>query len=161
MYIRILESLGLAEVKKIAPRPRFDASRPSIDQQTLNAVITHRYDVLAKYAKSLKTAYREEVGRLRGFAPHEARMLQQLKRWLHRDEQSLHESERTQLTQTLAKHRALHTLYTMRSELTALWERSTVSSEQLVKHLQDWCQRADASGIAPLQEFSQRLRCYA
>ena len=49
----------------------------------------------------------------------------------------------------------------MRRELAALWERSTASREQLLKQLQDWCQRAEASGIAPLREFSMRLRSYA
>ncbi len=38
----------------------------------------------------------------------------------------------------------------MRQELAALWERSTESSEQLLARLQDWCHRAEASGIAPL-----------
>jgi len=27
--------------------------------------------------------------------------------------------------------------------------------------LQDWCRRAEASGIRQLEEFSFRLRCYA
>jgi stearoyl-CoA desaturase (delta-9 desaturase) len=161
MYIRILEALGLAEVKKVAPTPRFTESKPVIDHETLHAVITHRYDVLAKYAKSLKAAYREEQSKLRGFAPQDAKMLRRLKRWLNRDEQSLAEPVRAQLAQTLPKHRALHTVYTMRTELSALWDRSTASSEQLLKQLQDWCQRAEASGIAPLQEFAYRLRCYA
>jgi stearoyl-CoA desaturase (delta-9 desaturase) len=30
-----------------------------------------------------------------------------------------------------------------------------------VRHLEDWCVRAEASGIVPLQQFSRRLRCYA
>ena len=49
----------------------------------------------------------------------------------------------------------------MRGELAALWARSTASSEQLVAQLQDWCRRAESSGIAPLAEFSQHLRSYA
>jgi stearoyl-CoA desaturase (delta-9 desaturase) len=49
----------------------------------------------------------------------------------------------------------------MRHELAALWERSNASKEQLLRQLQDWCRRADASGIAPLVDFSQRLRSYA
>ena len=49
----------------------------------------------------------------------------------------------------------------MRSELAAVWERSSASREQLVSQLQDWCRRAEESGIAPLREFSIRLRCYA
>jgi stearoyl-CoA desaturase (delta-9 desaturase) len=49
----------------------------------------------------------------------------------------------------------------MRDELAALWERSTASKEQLLRHLQDWCHRAESSGIAPLVDFSHRLRSYA
>jgi len=48
----------------------------------------------------------------------------------------------------------------MRSELAAIWGRSAATREQLVKQLQDWCLRAEASGIRPLVEFSQRLRRY-
>ena len=64
MYIRILEALGLAQVKKLAPRPRFAAAKPVVDLETLQAVIANRYDVLARYAKSLKQTYAEEVGKL-------------------------------------------------------------------------------------------------
>ena len=52
-------------------------------------------------------------------------------------------------------------IYAMRQELAALWERSTESSEQLLARLQDWCHRAEASGIAPLAQFSLKLRRYA
>jgi len=61
----------------------------------------------------------------------------------------------------LPKSRALQIMVAMRRELAALWGRSTASREQLVRQLQDWCRRAEASGIDPLVEFSQRLRCYA
>ena len=56
---------------------------------------------------------------------------------------------------------ALQTMQAMHRELVALWDRSMATREQLVGRLQDWCQRAEASGIAPLAEFSRRLRCYA
>jgi len=160
MYIRMLESLGLAKVKKIAPTPRFIEAK-AVDSATLQAVITHRYDVLAKYAKSLKRTYSEELGKLRRFAPHDAHVLQNLKRWLHHDEKSLGETERAHLEKGLSKSRALHTVYSMRAELVSLWERSSASREQLVRQLQDWCHRAEASGIRPLAEFSHRLRSYA
>jgi stearoyl-CoA desaturase (delta-9 desaturase) len=160
MYIRLLEALGLARVKKVAPTPRFTEEK-AVDSETLQAVITHRYDVLAKYAKSLKHTYAEELGKLRRFAPHDVHVLQSLKRWLHRDEKSLGETERANLKKGLSKSRALHTVYSMRTELASLWERSSASREQLVRQLQDWCHRAEASGIRPLVEFSRRLRCYA
>jgi stearoyl-CoA desaturase (delta-9 desaturase) len=49
----------------------------------------------------------------------------------------------------------------MREELASVWERSTLTNEQLVRRLEDWCQRAESSGIAPLAQFSLRLRRYA
>jgi stearoyl-CoA desaturase (delta-9 desaturase) len=49
----------------------------------------------------------------------------------------------------------------MRHELAALWDRSHASKEQLLRQLQDWCHRAEASGVAPLVDFSLRLRSYA
>ena len=160
MYICLLEALGLAQVKKVAPTPRFTQAK-AVDSETLQAVITHRYDVLATYAKSLKRTYAEELGKLRRFALHDAHVLQSLKRWLHRDEKSLCETERADLNKGLSKSRDLHTVYSMRSELASLWERSSASREQLVRQLQDWCHRAEASGIRHLEEFSRRLRCYA
>jgi len=161
MYIRILAALGLANVKRIAPTPRFTAARPAVDLETLQAVIVHRYDVLAKYAKSLRATYAEELDRLRRFAPADARLLQSLEHCLHHDDKTLRGPERMRLVKLLSKSRALQTVYSMRSELVALWERSTASREHLVRRLQDWCQRAEASGIRPLAEFSQRLRSYA
>jgi len=159
-YIRILQMLGMAQVKKVAPTPRFTEAK-AVDLETLQAVITHRYDVLAKYGKSLKRIYAEELGKLRRFAPQDAHLLQGLKRWLHRDQKTLCQTDRARLAEVLEKSRALHTVYSMRSELAALWERSSASREQLVRQLQDWCHRAEASGIRHLAEFSRRLRSYA
>jgi len=158
MYIRILEMLGLAKVKKLAPTPRFAPAKPAVDLETLQAVIANRYDVLAKYAKSLKATYSEELKRL---APHDAQVLRRLKRWLTHDESKLEDGQRSRIEDGLARSKALSTVYTMRRDLLALWERSHASRDQLVRQLQDWCQRAEATGIRPLVEFSRGLRCYA
>jgi len=160
MYIRILALLRLAQIKKVAPRPRFIQAKPVADFDTLQAVIACRYDVLAKYAKSFRNTYREELKLLRRFAPQDARSLQGMKRWLNRDEKQLREEERARLADALAKSEKLSKVYTMRQELVALWERSNASREQLLKQLQDWCGRAEASGIRQLEEFSLRLRRY-
>src|SRR6476620_1112781 len=61
LYIRILESLGLAKVKKIAPAPKLDRGKLTCDLQTLQAVITHRYDVLARFTRSLRTTCADEL----------------------------------------------------------------------------------------------------
>jgi stearoyl-CoA desaturase (delta-9 desaturase) len=83
-----------------------------------------------------------------------------VKRWLHVDTSALPHSEHEQRGQVIKASKVLATVYTMRDELTALWQRSTMSKEQLVHQLEDWCRRAEASGIGALQVFSRRLRSY-
>src|SRR5918999_1312006 len=160
MYICILESLGLATVKRLAPTPRFAHPKPAADFETLQAVIANRYDVLSRYAKSFRRTYAEELERLRQWSPRDAELLRSLKRALLRG-QAVAGAERARLAEALKKSRAIATALAMRQELVALWERSSASKEQLLRQLQDWCRRADASGIAPLVDFSRRLRSYA
>jgi len=159
MYIRILSALGLAKVKKVAPTPRFSAPKPTADAQTLQAVITNRYDVLSRYATSLKRIYSHELERL-GHWSHEAETLKRFRSAMLKM-QHLSDVERARLGDALKKSRMLATALAMRQELIALWERSSASKEQLVRQLQDWCRRAETSGIPPLVDFSQRLRSYA
>ena len=160
LYIRILASLRLATVKKVAPTPRFAAPKPVCDVATLQAVIANRYDVLQRYAKSLKRTYAEELERLRRWSPQDAESLRQLKGHFARL-QKLTESERARLAEALKNSRALAVATAMHDDLVALWERSSASKEQLVRQLQDWCQRAEASGVGHVAEFSRRLRRYA
>ena len=129
-------------------------------QDLYSGMASKVYDVLSSYAKSIKKPYRQELDRLAHWAPGDAAALKSLKRLLLRV-QELSETERTRLGDALKNSRALATLLAMRQELTALWERSSASKEQLLRQLQDWCHRAESSGIAPLQDFSRRLRCYA
>jgi len=160
LYIRGLELLGLATVRNVAPTPRFEAPKPVCDAQTLQAVIANRYDVLQRYAGSLRRTYQEELERLRRWSPQDAEALRPLKNYLTRM-QRLSEAERVRLSEALKNSRALAVAVAMRDELAALWERSNASKEQLVRQLQDWCQRAEASGVGHLAEFSRRLRRYA
>jgi stearoyl-CoA desaturase (delta-9 desaturase) len=161
MYIRILETMGLAKVKKIAPAPKFDREKLVADLETLQSVIANRYDVMAKYAKSLKQTWHVEVEHLQEKAKLESRFLKSAKKLLHREPAKLEAPQKQQLSELFAHSKALHTMHEMRTELAALWERSHISSDQLLHQLQDWCARAEASGIRALQEFSLRLRSYA
>ncbi|PZP55726.1 MAG: acyl-CoA desaturase, partial [Azospira oryzae] len=163
LYIRILEILGLAQVKRVVPKLKLDPTKSAPDAETLQAVITHRYEVLARYAKTVKRAWNEELARLRDRLPKDGVRidLAAVRRWLLRDQAELGAREREELDAVLRHSRVLETLYSMRQELAALWQRSSLSREQLVKQLQDWCRKAEQSGIAHLQEFSRRLRCYA
>ena len=162
MYIRMLEMMNLATVRKVAPRVKFDRSKAAPDLATLQAIITHRYAVATSYAKSLKTACAAEIAALRDRHAHiDLPSLRRVKRWLASDEQVLPEVERARLAQALDNSKVLKQIYHMRQELASLWGRSTESSEQLLARLQDWCHRAEASGIPPLAQFSLQLKRYA
>ena len=159
IYIRAMESLGLAQVKKVAPKVRLDAAKTRCDLDTVQAVITHRYEVIAKYAHSLRQTCADEIHSLRARAVSVDWAA--VKRTLHFGADALPASERARVDEALDKSKVLSTVCSMRQELATLWQRSNASKEQLVRQLEDWCARAEASGIIPLQEFSRRLRCYA
>lgn len=161
MYIRMMEMAGLAKVKKVAPEPKFAEAKHTIDMETLQAVIANRYDVMAKYTRSLRHAWRAEVIQLREKAHWEEGFLSSAKKLLQREPTKLEGEQKDHLSAVLVHSNALKTMHEMRVELGLIWERSTVSREQLVHQLQDWCTRAEASGIHLLQEFSLKLRSYA
>ncbi|WP_426103298.1 DesA family fatty acid desaturase [Massilia sp. TSP1-1-2] len=160
-YIRVLEVMGLAKVKKLAPKPAFDQGKVVADFDTLQSVIANRYDVMAKYAKSLKAAWREEAAHLKTKAELEARFLKSSRKLLQREPAKLEASHKQQLVELFQHSKALQTMHEMRVELGAIWERSHFTRDQLLQQLQDWCNRAEASGIKSLEEFSMRLRSYA
>ncbi|MEY4960641.1 MAG: hypothetical protein RL610_820 [Pseudomonadota bacterium] len=161
MYICILVFLGLAQVKKVAPKLRLDTAKTQCDLDTLQSVISHRYEVLTKYTHSLKLTLAKEIDHLKEVATHHGVDRSTLNRWVLADSKTLKEDERAKLSLVLSKTTTLDKVYTMREELMSVWQRSTSTKDELVKQLEDWCRRAEESGIEVLQNFSRRLRCYA
>ena len=160
MYIRMLEMLGLARVKKTIPTPKFGIAKARADFDTLQAIITCRYDVMTRYVQSLKVVAQEEFSALK-IQPGGKLSVKELRRWLAADESELAPDEKSRLAFLLQSNSRLQTVVTMRKELTALWARSTATREQLLQDLQDWIARAEKSGIQQLEDFSLRLRRYA
>ena len=161
VYISILRALGMARVKHMAPVAQQGAPKAVLDQQTLSAVITNRYDVLSRYADAIKATWTEELAKLKQRSPREAERLYKLKHWLFSEERVLLARERELLESGLSNSPALLKLLAMRRELKALWGRSLESSDQLVARLQDGCRRAEESGIAPLAGFARQLKACA
>jgi len=162
MYIRSLETLGLAAVKRVAPKVRLNTAKTVCDIDTLRAVLANRYEVTAKYAKLLQRTYREEMALLKQRMPDLGKVdLKRIRHWLHIDEANLSEQEKLKLGLVIETCQKLNIAYSLRQDLVAIWHRSTATKEQMVKELEDWCHRAEASGIEALQQFSRRLRSYA
>ena len=156
MYICILARLGLARAKKTPPKLAFGALKPVADETTLEAVIAHRYEVMARYARQMRLAAEAELAALRGRA--DAPLIEAARRWLHRDDDKVPARVRPQLEQLRAQSPTLAKMHAMREELRQLWASRSRSREQLAHDLQAWCRRAEDSGIAALRDFSVRLR---
>lgn len=159
-YIRALEIMGLAKVRKTAPQLKLGAVKAEADAKTLEAIIANRYEVMAKYARDLRGACRAEVKRLKAEGLHANKLhdMRLARRWLHRDEDKIPSHLKAQVDGVCADNPKLAKLVAMREELRQLWTRTNVSAEQLVVDLQAWCKKAEESGIHALQEFAVKLR---
>jgi len=156
LYIRCLETLGLATVKKTPPKPKL-VELKAADDATLQAIITNRYEVMARYSKTLREAFNQEVVKMKSLAQEFADNHQ----WLYKDEAKLDAEEKQRLERLMSENSRVKTLIEMRRELAQIWARSSATREQLVTQLQAWCQKAEQSGLKSLQDFSMRLRRYA
>ena len=160
-YIRAMEMVGLANVRKTPPRLELGAVKPVADGKTLEAIIANRYEVMARYAAEMRQAVRSELDRLRGEGAENSHRwvnMSLAKAWLHRDDDKIPQGVKPQLQHALGDSPKLAKLVAMREELRQLWTRTNVSAEQLVTDLQAWCRKAEESGIAALQDFSMQLR---
>ncbi|MFN7883071.1 MAG: fatty acid desaturase [bacterium] len=157
LYINVLSALGLAKVKKTLPKLALGDIKPVADDKTLEALIAHRYEIMAGYAAGMQRAFQQELAALRARAVDTA-VVKAADRWLHRDEDKVPAEAASQLAQARAASPVLDKMVTMREELRQLWLNTSLSREQLLSNLQAWCKRAEDSGIAALQEFSLKLR---
>lgn len=158
-YICILSALGLAKVKKNQPKAVFVRDTP-VDENTLESIIKNRYDVMAHYAASLRASLKSEIALLKQVDLAAATRLKAVRKKVLRDAANIDKSVVAQLEQEISVSPTVQKLYDMRNELAVLWQRSTMTKEQLLAHLHDWCERAEKSGIEALQLFALRLRTY-
>jgi stearoyl-CoA desaturase (delta-9 desaturase) len=157
LYIRLLQRIGLASVKKTPPKLAYGNVRPVADEKTLEAVISNRYELMAAYAKDMRRAFRCELDAMK-LRSADASAILAARRWLHRDAEKVPAAALAQLAIARAASPVLDKMVLMREELRQLWLNRVHSREQLAADLQAWCHQAEASGIAALQEFSLKLR---
>ena len=158
--IRMLESVGLAKVLRVAPA--LDV-RPNIhvpDAETLKALLAVRFQAMTDFQRGvLKPALREEAAaagaKLRALLPRKLRKgLADDGRWLKPD-------ARQQLHAWVAQRPRIRALVEHRARLSAVLEARGNDAAATLHNLQAWCAEAEASGIRALQEFSARLKGYS
>ena len=158
-YIQLLCALRLATVKKLAPRLRADRPEPGLDIETLRAMVASQWHVMADYAyRVVRRVHREEI---RHAGRDVQGSLKPIKRLISRSPRFLGDHDRALLVDGLAHSRALTVVYQFQQQLSALFSERSASQERLLALLHEWCRAAEATGIAALAEFAQRIRGYA
>jgi stearoyl-CoA desaturase (delta-9 desaturase) len=136
--------------------------RPNIsvpDADTLKALLSHRFQAMTDYHRNvLKPALAEEAAaagaRLRALLPRRLRQgLANDGRWLKPD-------NRQQLQHWVNQRPRIAELVAYRARLAQLLETRGHDAAERLRHLQAWCQEAEASGIAALQAYAARLKGY-
>jgi stearoyl-CoA desaturase (delta-9 desaturase) len=157
--IRVLKMLGLAEVRRVAPRPAVEPGRAVVDLETARAIVVNRMHVMRAYTRNVTVpTMKREFAALR----EKGRSLpRRARRLLTRQPGLLDSSARARLGELLESNQSLRTVHEFRERLKALWDsKGIVSNERLIAQIREWCQQAEASGIRALQDFAETLRGY-
>jgi stearoyl-CoA desaturase (delta-9 desaturase) len=164
LYIRALETLGLADVRRTSPRTGFEPNEQrGIDIETLKAVVTNRFHILKLYSKQVVApVLRAQCDDARGYgvSSEALRRLQRIGKLVASEAAAVDAKAMALLREALESNHALHTIFEFKQRLKSLWSQRTRGSSDPLARLQAWCADAEASGIAALQEFAQRLRGY-
>ncbi len=154
-WIRSLEILGLAEVKRSSPKTEFLPAKHDPDGETVTAILRNRFHVLKLYgAQVTRPVLKVELS-----GAHARRQLRRLKRWLTREDLILSAEQRAALNEALKESNTLKVVVEYKERLKAIMQPSITDSDRLAR-LQEWCAKAEASGIEALNEFARQLRGY-
>lgn len=166
LYIRVLQMLGLAKVRRIAPkrvlRARSQSAQPA-DLGTLEAVLTHRYEVMRRFGALLKQTALQELRDRKSVEKRSTLRWRRsvLRKFLLRQDVLLNASQRSELHSALHGMDQLQQLMGMRQGLARVWESSSESSEQLLLQLRAWIAQASVSSVSGLSRFARELVRYA
>ncbi|MFT5391996.1 MAG: stearoyl-CoA desaturase (delta-9 desaturase), partial [Gammaproteobacteria bacterium] len=158
MWITIFSWFGLAKAKRLPPVAHHEPEKRDIDLDTTLAVINNRFHVMAQFGATVVAPLAEQERAVGTGGSKE--LFRRAKLLLCREESLLDEETRKTRSRLLAQSDVLNVIYQSRLELQELWENRTASKDELLSCLHDWCQKAEASGIRALEEFSLRLRSY-
>jgi stearoyl-CoA desaturase (delta-9 desaturase) len=160
LYIRLLQAVGLARVKRVSPPPVQVVPAAEPDVEAVHAIINYRLQVLARYGSQvIKRIHREELRRVAGNRNLKG-VFKRARDALLRDESLLDETARRSVGMVLGHSQALAAAVEFRRRLQAIWQQAAGQPEKALAALQQWCREAEASGNRYLQQFARQLAGY-
>ena len=162
VYIKLLESFGLATIKRVAPRTAFEPGKSAIDVDTLRAVVANRFHVLKLYGRRViaPVLHADADEAEPGFPRKQIASIRRL--MIREDVTSLRHDPRTRqwLDAALERSPKVRTVYQFMQQLKSLSNQAVRTDGDRLKRLQTWCADAEASGIRSLRDFARQLQAY-
>jgi stearoyl-CoA desaturase (delta-9 desaturase) len=159
VVIRGLEKVGLAKVLRVAPA--LD-ERPNValpDMDTLKALLTHRFEAMTDYYKTVIKPTVREQSNAEGTRRFGAMPRRRLRRALANGGRWLDVNGKARLAAVIEKRPRFQQVSDYRARLAALMEQR--KPEAALAALQQWCREAEASCNRKLVEFAHRLKRYS
>ena len=135
LYIKLFEFFGLAEIRTVHKNPTYDPAKNIIDEDTVEAILAAKYELFQKLHKLVRKSSRR----------------------YNKEKNLLSLSSETAKRDVLSSQLLL--IISLRDDFEKIWHNQRTSSvEQIVVALQNWCKKAETSGVKVLQEYSRSLR---
>ena len=161
LYIRMLEYLGLATAPKQPPVLITRSDATCCDIETIRALISNRFEIMADYAREVVTTVcQDEARAIRNISRSNFRIFRGASNLILREKTRLNSRAQEKLTHALTLSPRISTVYEAKHRLQEIWQRSSASSEILIQQLDNWCRHAESSGIDSLERFAEKLKGY-
>ena len=158
-YIWLLKSVGLASVRKVAPRPLASTHGfTALDIEAVSAMVSSRLHLMADYAHKVTLPILRKEMQLADNVYKRA--LSRIKKTLILEPDQVSHAKLYELNQVLADSEQLRVVYECQQQLKQLWRQRYENNEGLLHALAEWCQMAEQTGIEILQDFAQSLKGY-
>lgn len=166
LYVRILSAVGLARVRRSAPRTMIvpGTADAGVDRQTVRALVQNRAHVLRLYARDvIRPVVREELCAVAGARGR--RLARRASKLLGREDVEMDEQSRQLLREVVGRSAAVHAVYRFKQQLKALWAPAMGTPDgqapaDPVQWLERLCRDAEGSHVRALREFAATLRGY-
>lgn len=157
LYIKLLEFLGLAEVKRVMPPRRATRNITHLDVETVQTLLQGRWHVMAEYVRTvMQPVFRYELKKTKDLSYQH--LLKKIRKAFLHHEADISTHELVHLRNVLESSASLKTVYEFRHHLQFLWLNLRNDHEKFRKELLSWCSQAEKSGLYLLEDFARRIK---
>jgi len=158
MVIRTLQIFGLAKPKRVPPKPVIVKNKTTVDIDTVKAIISNRFQVMANYSKNvILPVFKDELVKA---SESSKASLKSLRNSLYMEQSLVDDAHKAELDKNIGQYSSLNAVYQLRLQLQNIWAKSTATQAELLESLQEWCRKAEATGINSLREFVAQIKGY-